>query len=85
MQQINGAGVRQVKIMNAGNTETGKLNDLWHFASGELRVRPSRLTAAIPMKNPYCSCKLTRSCHAGREIQHYMEIRPSVYRSPLGF
>ena len=25
----------------------------------------SRLTAAIPMDNPYCSCELTRRCRAG--------------------
>ena len=30
-------------------------SSLEHYTTGE-----SRLTAAIPMDNPYCSCKLTR-------------------------
>ena len=37
-----------------------------------LQVRP-RLTAAVPMENPYCSCKLTR-CH--RPVPQFCELRP---------
>ena len=35
------------------------------------KVRESWLTAAIPMDNPYCSCKLTRVLPQGRRLPFY--------------
>ena len=58
------AAMERSRVQDAEQTLEGKITTAVLSSIGVLQVTP-RHTAAIPVGNPYCSCKLTRAAGPG--------------------
>ena len=66
-----------VKCLAGGQQAGGSEQHLRGRDRPERTAGESRLTAAIPMENPYCSCRLTRATR-GRGSTMDTQLRPPV-------